>query len=131
MTATLLPSAEQVMVTWAKAHTALAAIHGGRVGTRLNATLPAVRLSRIGDAPPEPWQDAASVQVECWAADQADADELARTFVAALPDIRNTAVAGGRIWTYTVTSGPFWSPDDPSLSNNARYILTCSLLITT
>ncbi len=126
----LLPSAEQVMVTWAKAHTALAAIHGGRVGTRLNATLPAVRLSRVGGVPPEPWRDEPSIQVECWAADQGTADLLARTFVAALPDLRNIVVAGGRVYTGVVTAGPFWAPDDPSLSNNARYIVSISLLTT-
>lgn len=131
MTLTLLPSAEQVMVAWAKTNTDLAAIHGGRAATKLNATLPAIRLQRIGNAPPEPYQDDANVQVECWAADQATADLLARTVVAALPTIRNTSVSGGRVYSYEITSGPYWAPDDPSLSNNARYILTVSLLITT
>jgi hypothetical protein len=37
-------------------------------------------------------------------------------------------VDGGRVWTYEVTSGPFWSPDDPTLSSNARYIATVDLL---
>jgi hypothetical protein len=131
VTVALLPSAEAVMVGWAKAQTDLAAIHGGRVGTRLASTLPAIRLQRIGNSPPEWWQDDASLQVECWAADQATADRLARTFVAALEDIRNMTVTGGKVYTYEITSGPFWSPDDPNLSSNARYILTVDLLVTT
>lgn len=118
------------MVAWAKAQTDIAALTGGRVGTRLNATLPAIRLQRVGLAPPEPWQDDASIQVECWALDQATADLLARTVVAALPSIRNTTVTGGRVYSYQITSGPFWSPDDPALSTNARYILTVDLLTT-
>lgn len=131
MTLTLLPSAEQVFVAWAKAHADLNALEGGRVGTKLNATLPAIRVTRIGNAPPEPFEDDASLQVECWAVDQGAADTLARSVVAALPSIRNTSVSGGRVWTYTITSGPYWAPDDPSLSNNARYVMTVDLLITT
>ncbi len=130
MPATLLPSAEVAFVAWLKAQTSLTAIHGGRVGTRLNATLPAIRVTRVGNAPVEVWQDDASLQVECWAADQGTADLLARSVVAALPDIRNTTVTGGRIYAYTITAGPYWQPDDPTLSSSARYILQVSLLIT-
>jgi len=67
------------------------------------------------------------MQVECWAPDEGGADLLARTVVAALPDFRGT-FAGGRVWTYQVESGPYWAPDDPQLSSNARYILTVRLL---
>ncbi len=131
MTVALLPFAEQVAVAWLESHTELAAIHGGRVGTNLHKTLPAIRVTRVGGVPPEPWRDEPSLQLECWAADQITAALLTRTLVAALPDLRNVVVTGGRSWAYTITSGPFWSPDDPTLSNNARYILTCQLLITT
>lgn len=130
MTTDLLPSAEQAVVAWAKAHVALGAIHGGRVGTRLNSVLPAIRITRVGGSPPEWWRDEPSIQLECWAADQGAADLLARTLIAALPDFRHFAIPGGRVYSYTVTSGPFWSPDDPQYSTNARYILTISILTT-
>lgn len=132
MTAPLLPPAEIAAVIFLRTHPDLAAIHGGRVGTRLNPVLPALRLNRIGNAPPELWEDDAHLQVECWAADQATADLLARTLVAAWPDVRGYPIgSAGRIHTYAITSGPYWAPDDPEASDNARYIVTVSLLITT
>jgi hypothetical protein len=126
---TLLPSAEVVFISWASAQADLAAIHGGRVGTKLNATLPALRVSRIGGSPPDPWRDEPVIQVECWAATQGSADLLARPVVAALPELR-FIVSTGRAWSATVTSGPYWAPDDPNLSDHARYILSVELLLT-
>ncbi len=131
MTVTLLPSAERLFVAWASTVPALAAIHGGRVGTRLHDTRPAMRVTRIGAAPPEPWQDDADLQVECWAVDQTTADLLARTLVASMPAIGGYLPAGGgRVHSGWVTSGPFWSPDAPTLSGHARYLLAVSLIVT-
>jgi hypothetical protein len=79
---------------------------------------------------PELWRDDPVLQVEAWAADEGTADLLIRTWVAALPDFRHRATTG-EIHTYAIDSGPFWSPDDPTLSNNSRYILTVRLLTTT
>lgn len=127
MSLTLLPSAAKVTVAWLKGNADLAALHGGRVGTKLNATLPAIRVQRIGGSPDEVWEDSPLLQIECWAADEGAADDLARSVVAALPTIRGAA-PGGRVYTYAVESGPYWAPDDPQLSNNSRYILTVRLL---
>lgn len=125
---TLLPSAPVLFVAWAKANPDLAAIQGARVATRLSGTLPATRVQRIGGSPDEyDGTDSPSLQVECWAADESTADLLVRTLVAVLPTFRHRA-ASGQVYTYEITSGPFWAPDDPSLSTNARYILTLSLL---
>ncbi len=129
MTVTLLPSAVVVTVGWLKTNPDLAAIHGGRVGTKLNATLPAVRVQRISGTVVEVWEDSPVLQVECWAATEGEADLLARTVIGALPTVRGT-YASGRVWTYQVESGPFWAPDDPQLSNNARFILSVRLLTT-
>jgi hypothetical protein len=84
---------------------------------------------RIGGSPPELWRDDPLLQVEAWAADEGTADLLIRTWVAALPDFRHRATTG-EIHTYGIDSGPFWSPDDPTLSNNSRYIITVRLLTT-
>lgn len=127
MSATLLPSAPALTVAWLKGNPALAALHGGRVGTRLNATLPAVRVQRIGGTPPDTYEDQPVLQVECWATDEGTADLLVRTVVAELPSARGVYPAG-HLWSYVVESGPFWAPDDPQLSNNSRYILTVRLL---
>jgi hypothetical protein len=130
MTVTLLPSAPVITVAWLKANSDLAAIHGGRVGTRLNSVLPAIRVQRIGGIPQETWRDEPVMQIECWAADEGTADQLARTVVAVLPTVRGT-YPSGRAWSYVIESGPFWAPDDPALSNNSRYILTVRILTTT
>lgn len=125
----LLPSAPALLIAWAKAQPDLAAIQGTRVGTKLNATLPATRISRVGGSPSDPWQDNPLLQVEAWAADEGTADLLIRTWVAVLDSVRQVT-ASGRVYTYSIESGPFWEPDDPQLSNNARYILTVRLLVT-
>ena len=126
----LLPPAEQVAITWAIQVPELQAIQGDRIGTRLAATLPATRVTRVGNPPVDPWEDDASLQFECWGSTQTDADRLMRTTLAALPSIRFWTAAGGKVHTYEVTSGPYWQPDDPNLSKNARYIFTVDLLIT-
>lgn len=127
MTVSLLPSAAAVTVAWLKGNADLAAVHGGRVGTKLNATLPAIRVQRIGGDVPEPWEDQPVLQLECWAADEATADQLTRTLLAVLPTVRGTYPTGV-VYTYQIESGPYWAPDDPQLSNNSRYILTVRLL---
>lgn len=128
---TLLPSAAALTVGLLKQNSDLSAITGGRVGTKLNKELPAIRVQRIGGSPDEyDGTDAPSMQVECWAADEATADLLVRTLIAVLPTFRHRAVTGGRVYTYDITSGPFWAPDDPSLSTAARYIITVDLLTT-
>jgi hypothetical protein len=131
MTLTLLPSAPGVFIEWAKGNADLAAIHGGRVGTRLNSdTMPAIRVTRIGGAPmQEDFQDESELQVECWHTTDAEAEMFVRQVVAALPTVRGVK-SYGRVYTFEVTSGPIWAPDDPQLSTLARYIITVRLLTT-
>lgn len=127
MTLTLLPSPSVATVAWLKNQPDLIPLHGGRVGTKLNAALPAVRVQRIGGSPADTWSDRPLMQIECWAADEGAADRLSLAVVAALPTFRGD-YASGRVWTYAVESGPYFSPDDPDLSNSVRYILTVRLL---
>jgi hypothetical protein len=130
MTLTLLPTAEKAVVHFLTNDPDLSAQCGGRAGTKLNATLPAWRVTRVGGIPDDPYCDRPSVQLEAWAVDQATASAMMRTLLAALPRIRGLHTDAGIVYTYAVTSGPFWSPDDPSLSTNARYITTIDLLTT-
>jgi hypothetical protein len=129
VTLSLLPSAPALLVAWAKTQPDLAAIQGTRIGTKLNATLPCTRIQRIGGNSSDTWEDQPVIQVEAWAADEATADLLIRTWVAALEQVRQTT-ANGKVYTYTIDSGPFWAPDDPQLSANSRYILTVRLTVT-
>lgn len=129
---TLLPSAPAALVAWAKQDPDLSAVVNGRVGTKLASTLPAIRMQRVGGTPDEyDGTDEPAVQVECWAANDVDAERLARVFVSVLPTLRHRAVTGGRAYTYEITSGPFFLPDDPNLSTNVRYLLTISVLFST
>jgi len=129
MPVTLLPSAISAAVSWLKNQPTVTAITGSRVGTRLNATLPAIRVQRVGNPPPAEWADDASIQIECWAQDEITAELLARTVIAALPDIRGYPVTGGRVHTYTVSAGPYFAPDEPP-STLARFVMTVDLLTT-
>lgn len=126
----LLPSAAALTVAAFKADPEITAITEGRVGTRLNKTLPAIRVQRVYGTSPDTWQDQPVMQIECWAADEGTADRLARTVVAVLPSMRDS-YSTGRVWAHTVESGPFFAPDDPALSNNVRYILTVRWLTST
>lgn len=127
MSDVLLPSAEVVFVTWAKAHTALNALHGGRVGTQLNPVRPCLRVQRLGNPQINPWEDAPELQVEAWATSETAADQLIRTLVAALPDIFGTRT-GAVISGYEITLGPMYQPDeDPKLH---RYIVDIVLYLT-
>jgi hypothetical protein len=127
MTDTLLPSAEVVFVAWAKAHTALLALHSGRVGTQLNATRPCLRVQRLGRPQIDRWEDAPELQVEAWATSETSADQLIRTVVAALPDIRGTRT-GARISGYEITLGPLYQPDEGTQLH--RYLLDLVLYLT-
>lgn len=129
MTLSLLPSAPALLVAWAKTQPDLVAIQGTRIGTKLNATMPCTRIQRIGGNPPDTWEDQPVIQVEAWAADEATADLLIRTWVAALEQVRQTT-ASGKVYTYQIDSGPFWAPDDPQLSSHSRYIITVRLVTT-
>lgn len=129
MTVPLLPSAPKAAVVWAKAQPDLAAIHGGRVGTRLHAARPAVRVVQIGGQVVHPREGRPLLQFECWASDEDTADTLARTLVGALPTFRGV-FSDGRVHTFAVESGPYWAPDDPELSQDARYIVTARLVTT-
>ena len=124
----MLPSAVRLLVARAKANTALAAIQGTRVGSKLNATLPATRVQRVGGSVPDTWEDNPVVQIEAWAADEETADLLARTWLDALPAMRHRA-ADGQVHSYSVQSVLF-APDDQNLSSNSRFIITARLLVT-
>lgn len=123
----LLPSAEVVFVAWAKAHPDLEPLHGGRVGTLLNATRPCLRVQRLGHPQVDRWEDAPELQVEAWATTETSADQLIRTLVAALPDIFGDHT-GALVTGYDITLGPMYQPDDGTKLH--RYIVDIILYLT-
>ena len=126
----ILPSAVVLAISGLRADPAVSALVGGRISTKLGSVLPAIRIQRIGGTVQTTYHDEPVIQVECWAEDERAADLVCRTVVDALPNLR-ASYPTGRIYTYDVESGPFYSPDDASISTNTRYILTVRLLTTT
>lgn len=124
---TLLPSAEVVFVAWAKTQEDLLALHGGRVGTLLNSTRPCLRVQRLGRPQLHSWEDAPELQVEAWATSQTSADQLARTLVAAMPEIVGDRT-GAFVSGYDITLGPLYMPDEDTALH--RYIVDIVLYLT-
>lgn len=123
----LLPSGEALLGKFLREHHAVAAIVGTRVGTRLDSARPAIRLTRLGSPPSQRWEDQPELQVECWAADEVTADLLARTVVAALPDLLERRDLDGLVKGYEITLGPLSSPDP--FTDQPRYVVGVRLLI--
>lgn len=129
MALTLPADDEAIAVSFFKAQTDINALVGGRVATSLNATLPALRVGRIGGTPPDTYEDQPVLQIEAWDATRTGAKLLIRSVVAALPSMRGTYTSG-RVYTFQVDSGPYYFPDDPNLSTNHRYLVTVRLITT-
>lgn len=125
----LLPAAVRQFVEWATSDPDLAAIHLGNVGSRLAGGRPALRVQRVSGSPNAVWEDTPVLQIEAWGSTETQADDLVRAVVAALPRFRGS-YAAGLVHGHRIESGPFWAPDAPGLSNDARYILTVRTLTT-
>ncbi len=120
----LLPGPEALLGAFYRNHPSLAPLHGGRVGTRLGGVYPAIRLARLGSPPGHRWEDRPTVQVECWADEQAQADLLARTVVAVTPEVLGAHLQGV-VSGWDITLGPLWSPDPTTA--RARYLIDVQL----
>jgi len=107
-----MPSPVALVVAWCRAHAALAPLHGGRVGVILGQVFPAVRVALVSTNPTHVWEARPVVQVEAWAADPDAVDLLARTLIAALPDLVGPHPGGALVKAAEVVAGPYWSPDD-------------------
>lgn len=121
----LLPPATALFVAWAKDHPALRSLHGGRVDVQLAGAYPALRVTRLGGTPRGPeWEDRPEVQVDCWARTEPQADQLARTLIAVIPDLNGNRPPHGRVQGAYKSYGPLWSPGD----GLSRYLLQVSWL---
>lgn len=121
----ILPDAEVLLVAFLAEHPALAALHGGRVGTQLDRGRPALRVTRVGGTPPAWWEDAPELQVEAWAATQDEASVLIRTVIEALEEVDGQHPEGA-VRGHEVHFGPLWSPDPDT--EEARYLISLGLL---
>lgn len=112
----VLPDTLAALVSFLTAHTALVPLHGGRVSTRLQSDLVAVRVANLGGEQPWPWEATPQFQIEWWGA-RADADEgnaltLCRTGEAALWELANSPISGGRVGEFSMPLSQLWAPDE-------------------
>lgn len=117
----LMPDFDQVLVDYLAGHTALAPLHGGRVGTRLAAgvELCAVRVAGLGGPAPWPWESNPEYQAEWWGGTEDEAKTLARTGEAAIWGLLGP-VAGGHVSGIAVPLTQLWQPDPNT--GRARYL---------
>jgi hypothetical protein len=121
----------QGLVTFLAEHPSLTPLHGGRVGTQLQGELAAVRVAGLGGPQPWPWQASPQYAIEWWG-DRTDLGEgialtLARTGEAALWELANSAVTGGRITAFSMPLSQLWSPDEETA--RARFRTDVALTI--
>ena len=109
----LLPDVDQALVDFLTNHPDLMSLHGGRVGTKLQSELTAVRIASLGGTQPWPWEGLPEYQIEWWGGNNLQAKTLARTGEAAVYDIRGP-VTGGWVTGVAVSLSQLWSPDETS-----------------
>lgn len=110
---TLLPDVDQALIDFLKTHADLVPLHAGRVGTKLQSTATAVRISSLGGTQPWPWESLPEYQIEWWGGTDVQAKTLARTGEAVIYGIRGPIV-GGWVTGVAVSLSQLWSPDETS-----------------
>lgn len=123
----VLPDMEQELVTFLAAHASLSPLHGGRVSTELQSDLVCLQVTSLGGTQPWPWEAVQEFQLSAWGGTKAQANQLARTAVAAAYDLVGAAVTGGRVVGVDVRLAPLWSPDEDT--NRPRYRTDVALTV--
>lgn len=128
---TTLPDPEALLVQALKATPAVSTLCGGRIGTRLSGTYPAVRVAWVG-GPSRPTEGTANpvLQFEVWGAGsdataQEKANELARTIEGEAHDLAGEYLSGTVVASHVVGS-LIHSPDP---NGRERYIGQIGLVV--
>jgi hypothetical protein len=126
---TILPDAEALLIAALKSQPAVTNLCGGRIGTRLSGTYPAIRITTLGGGESVTDTGSPDLQVECWgdgtgSAAETQASDLARTVHSVGGNLRGMYGPGTVVgsWTYGL---PLHSPD-PGTSRE-RYIVTVGI----
>lgn len=122
----VLPDEEALLASFLRGHSLLTPLHGGRVGTDLSGTYPAVRVAALGGPAGVHGTGAPRVQIECWADTREQAGDLARACAAALPDMQGR-YAAGVVRGARAEGIPFPQPDETT--SRERFILQAVLLV--
>lgn len=112
----VLPDMLQALVDFLDTHPSLTSLHGGRVSTKLQSDLRCVRVTSLGGPQTWPWQSEPQYAIEWWGG-RADIDEgpsltLCRTGEAALWELANSTISGGRIGEFAMPLSQLWQPDE-------------------
>lgn len=119
MTYPQLPDAEAALVSFLTAHSILAPLHGGRVGTELQSDLVCVQVTALGGPQPWPWESAPEFSISSWGGTKAEASNLDRAVRSAVFELLGAAVTGGRVTQIGVRLAGLWSPAEDT--NRPRY----------
>jgi hypothetical protein len=114
-----LPDAEAALVSFLTAHSILAPLHGGRVGTELQSDLVCVQVTALGGPQPWPWESAPEFSISSWGGTKAEASNLDRAVRSAVFELLGAAVTGGRVTQIGVRLAGLWSPAEDT--NRPRY----------
>jgi len=115
-----LPDAEAALVSFLAAHSVLAPLHGGRVGTELQEpTLPCLQVTALGGPQPWPWEAVPEFQISSWGGTKGQANALDRTVRSAIYELNGVAVTGGRVNGIGIRLAGLWSPAEDT--NRPRY----------
>jgi len=123
----VIPRPTPAVVSWIKNNPAFSA-HGGRVGTSLNQTLPAVRVTLLYYlASGGRWERHPVFQIEAWATNEAQADTLATDIANHWPDFRGNVGQAYISGAWLHSDGPIPMPDQST--NLFRYQFEAALSI--
>jgi hypothetical protein len=121
------PDPEKLLRRFLLTHPLIAATHGGRVGTALPGTYPAIRITLVSSRPSASTDEfLPELQVECVADDQGVASLLARNTVAAIGDIVGSYPEGA-CRGHEIVFGPMASPD--GTTGRYRYLFDVLLML--
>lgn len=128
MPSPLFPDEEALVCEFLRRQPTIAAVVGDRVGTRLNAVFPCIRVTSLGGSTPEWYEWQSAVQVEAWAElyYQQTAKNLALAVMAVVFDL-DANYAPQQVSSANIRNGPLFMPDPDT--ERPRYIVDIELVL--
>lgn len=123
----MIPWPDPLVIAWLRDHPDLAPLHGGRVSTRLDDVLPALRVTLVYDAQAATaWERVPVYQIEVWAEDEVAAGQIAT-------DVANTwASFKGRFGAAYISGSEVvtWPRPEPDPETDLpRYLLEAAAYV--
>lgn len=104
----------------------LLSVLGERVGTSLESTLPAARITKVGDREdPSPVEITPLFQVEIWGTDEYETGQIAWDLYNRWPSVRREVVLDALVYARWAATTPTPLPDDET--DLARHVITVGI----